>query len=294
MTIAELVPLILKLSIMVMVFTIGLGAEPRELIYLLRHPSQLLRSITAMSLVMPVVAVGLVKLFALSPPLEIALVCLALSPVPPILPNKMIKAGGGHAYVLSLLVIAGLFAIVWIPLAGLILDRLFPAQISIPPGPVAKLVLMTVLGPILAGVVVRRLAPALADRLVRPVGLVATLVLLGGLVLILIKAGPRLLALIGDGTLLAIAAFVILGVAVGHLLGGPSPGDRTVLALGTASRHPGIAMAIAAITYPLAKAVPAEILLYLLVSAVVTAPYLMWRKRSVETDAARPERPAPT
>ena len=294
MSLAELVPLALKLSIMVMVFTIGLGAEPAELVYLLRHPGQLVRSMVAMILVMPAIAVGLVKLFDLSAPLEITLVCLALSPVPPILPKKIIKAGGSHAYVMSLLVIAAVLAIVWIPLAGMVLDQLFPAEVGIPAAPVAKLVLMTVLAPTVAGVIVRRLAPTLPERLAKPLGLVATIVLLVGIVLILIKVGPTMLALLGDGTLAAIAAFVILGLAVGHLLGGPSSGDRTVLALGAAARHPGIAMAIATMTYPAAKAVPAEILIYLLVSMAVTAPYLMWRKKTVEGDAAHPGAPAAT
>lgn len=293
MTLAELVPLALKLSIMAMVFTIGLGAEPADLLYLLRHPGQLVRSIVAMILVMPAIAVGLVKLFALDAPVEITLVCLALSPAPPILPKK-IKAGGSHAYVMSLLVIAALLSIVWIPLAGVILDRIFNAQISIPAAPVAKLVLMTVIAPVVAGVILRRLVPALAERLARPLGLAATVVLLVGLVLILLKVGPTMLALLGNGTLAAIAAFVILGLAVGHLLGGPSPGDRTVLALGSAARHPGIAMAIASITYPAAKAVPAAILIYLLVSMLVTAPYMMWRRTSVELDAPQPGRPAAT
>jgi hypothetical protein len=67
-------------------------------------------------------------------------------------------------------------------------------------------------------------------------------------------------------------------LAAGHLLGGPEPGGRTALALATAFRHPGIALAAAAANFP-AENFVAVILLYLLVSAVVGVPYAIWRRR---------------
>lgn len=82
-----------------------------------------------------------------------------------------------------------------------------------------------------------------------------------------------------NGTLAAIVAFVLVGLVAGHLLGGPAPEDRTVQALSTASRHPGVAMAIASANFPQQKLTPAAILLYLIVCAIVTIPYLTWRKR---------------
>jgi bile acid:Na+ symporter, BASS family len=73
--------------------------------------------------------------------------------------------------------------------------------------------------------------------------------------------------------------FVLIGLAAGHLLGGPDPDDRTVLALSTATRHPGVAIAIANANFPGGKLAVAAVLLYVLVSAVVSIPYLNWIKR---------------
>jgi len=140
---------------------------------------------------------------------------------------------------------------------------------------------ITVLGPTLAGVVVRRLAPNLAGRIAEPLGKVASVLLLAGLALIFAKAAPAMLAQLGDGTLLAIVAFLVLGLLVGHLLGGPTPGDRSVLALATASRHPGVALAIAQLTFPAEKSVLAALLLYLLAGLVVTLPYVGWRRKAL-------------
>jgi hypothetical protein len=44
---------------------------------------------------------------------------------------------------------------------------------------------------------------------------------------ILIFAMPLIVGLIGNGTLAAIAAFTLVGLTAGHLLGGPSPEYRT-------------------------------------------------------------------
>jgi BASS family bile acid:Na+ symporter len=78
-----------------------------------------------------------------------------------------------------------------------------------------------------------------------------------------------------------------LGLAVGHLFGGPNPEDRTVLALSTATRHPGVALAIAGANAPGGnKTVLAAVLLYLIVNAIVSIPYVNWRKHRQQTRLA--------
>lgn len=292
MTLAALIVLTLKVSTAVLVFTVGLGTEPRELTYILRRPPQLLRSLVSMNLVMLAIAVAIVLLFPLKGAVKVALVALALSPVPPLLPNKLMKAGGGHDHVMALLFSTSVFAIVWIPLAGEVLDRIFPAEINIPPAAVAKLVSMTVLGPTIAGIVVRMLAPGLAERIAAPASATATVLLLAGLGLILGKAAPAMLALLGDGTLLAIVVFLVVGLLAGHLLGGPTPGDRSVLALATASRHPGVALAIAQRTFPAEKSAFAALLLYLVIGMVVTLPYVRWRQKALAKETPLDATPA--
>jgi BASS family bile acid:Na+ symporter len=55
--------------------------------------------------------------------------------------------------------------------------------------------------------------------------------------------------------------------------------NRTVLALATGTRHPGVALAIAATTLPNEKAVLAVVLWHLVVGGIVSAPYARWRSR---------------
>ena len=292
MTLAELVVLVLKVSIAMMVFSVGLGTRPSELTTLLRVPAKLVGSLVSMNLVMLAIALALALLLPLHHAVKVVLIALALSPVPPILPRKLIRAGGGHDYVMALLFSASVFAIFWIPFAAVVLNRFFPADIRIPPLAIARLVSMTVLGPTLAGVLVGAAAPRVAARLAGPLGKVAGLLLLAGAGLLIAKAAPAMMALVGDGTLLAIALFVLLGLVVGHLIGGPGPGDRSVLALATACRHPGVALGVARLVFPTEQATAAAVLLYLIVSLVATTPYVAWRRKALTPEAPLTATPA--
>src|SRR5689334_20587568 len=95
---ATLIPLALKASIVLTVFGLGLSARWGDAPSLLRRPGQLLRSLLAMTVIMPLFAVALAGAFALHPAVKIALVALAVSPVPPFLPKKELRAGGGTSY----------------------------------------------------------------------------------------------------------------------------------------------------------------------------------------------------
>ena len=136
-------------------------------------------------------------------------------------------------------------------------------------------------------ILVRRLAPALAIRIKRPLSIVAMALLVLACLPALYTAWPAIWALIGNGVAIVLVAFTVIGLCVGHLLGGPVPRDRAVLALATGTRHPGVAIAIVSINFPDEKAALAVVLYHLVVGALVSIPYVQWRRRVA---AAAPER----
>jgi BASS family bile acid:Na+ symporter len=286
MDLATLVGAAIQASVFLIVFSLGLGSTQEDALYLLRRPRQLVRSLLSMNVVMPLVAAGLAAVFDFPGALNISLVALAVSPVPPILPKRQLRAGGRASYAVGLLMGAALLAIVFIPLALKLIALGFGKEAHVPEAAVARLVAITVLVPIAAGIVVRRLAPAFAARAARPISLGAMALLGVVVVLLLIRAWRPAVSLIGDGHVLALAAFVAIGLIVGHLLGGPDPRDRVVLALATASRHPGVALAIAAANFPQEKRVMGAILLYLLISLIVSVAYLAWRRSQLASVAS--------
>lgn len=285
---ATLIQLLLKLSILLIEFCLGLKSDPQDAMYLFRRPGQLLRSLLSMYIVMPSFALLLSISFHLRPALKIALIALAVSPIPPLVPKNVLKAGGGQSYTLGLLVTAALFGIIFIPSALELLGRAFGLPIGMSLGSIALLVLTTVLLPIGAGIGARYIAPVLADRIAGPLSFTGMLLLIVSIAPILFTAWPDILSLIGNGTIIALIAFVGAGIASGELLGGPGARDGAALALSTASRHPGIALAITRANFPAVNQVSAAILIYLIVTAVAMIPYIVWSRRRVREAVTRP------
>lgn len=279
MTMQQAIMLALQGSILMTVFGFGLQATPDDVLYVVRRPSLLGRSFVAMFLIMPIIAVAMARLFALHPAVEIALIALAVSPIPPILPGREEKAGGHRSYALGLMAITGIVSIVTVPASVAILGHYLTRPFSMSSAAIARVVLVMAVLPLAAGLVCRQLWPASAARIAKPIDLVAKVLLVIGVLAILAGVLPPTYALVGNGSIVAMAAFVATGLAIGHGLGGPGAEDRTVLALSTASRHPAIALAIAKANFPDEPYLGAAIVLFLLVNLVVAIPYQLRQKR---------------
>lgn len=274
--------LLLQISIIGTVLSYGLRATVSDALYLARHPGLLLRSVLAMFVVMPLIAIAIVELFPLPKATEIALVALSISPIPPLLPKKEGKAGGDGGYALGLMVVMGLMAIVIVPLQVTLLGTYFDRSFDISAAAIAKVIVYMIVLPLLVGMVVRAARPELAAKLAKLASMAALILLVAMVALVLYAVMPAVLKLIGNGTVIAVVAFIALGLVVGHLLAGRTPDRQTVLSLSTASRHPAIALAIAKTNFPDEQFLGASIVLYLLVVTLMAIPYVLWRARSVQ------------
>lgn len=262
-----------------LLLSLGLRSRAGDASYLLRKPALLVRSVVAMNLVMPVLVTLCVLVLNLRPPVEVALVALSLSPVPPFLPDKMLKVTRHQGYVYGLLVASTVLAVILVPLATAILQHFavrgeHVATIeSVPVVVVAQIVGGTVLLPLAGGVALRARWPEWVRRAAPLMSKAGGALLILALIPLLLSQGTAIVSLLGDGTLLAIIAFTAIGLLVGHTFGGPDPRDRTVLALGTASHHPAVALAVTDAVFPDQALAPAAILLALLVGIFASAPY---------------------
>jgi len=286
LTLAQLVPALMQVSLGMVVIGLGLRTAPGDLGYLLRRPLLLLRSVVAMNVVTPLIAAGLAAWLKLKPEVEVALVLLAVSPVPPVLPSKQVKAGGNESYAIGLLAISAVLAIGAVPLSIALIGRAFGLDAHVPASLIARVVVTSVLGPLLAGALVNRLVPGLASRLASPLSKVGSALLVILLVVGLAGSWRSLTGAVGEFTVLAVVGFVLLSLVAGHVLGGPDEGDRTVLALSTATRHPGVALAVAGAVAQDKNAISSAVLLAFLVGMIVTGPYTKWRRRTSGARAA--------
>jgi BASS family bile acid:Na+ symporter len=281
MTLQQALVLALQASIVMTVFSFGLRTAADDVVSVVRRPWLLTRSLVAMFVIMPVVAVAFAAMFELRPSVKIVLVALAISPIPPLLPGREQKAGGHASYALGLMMIAAVLSIGIVPAEVNLVGRYSMKPFAMSPTAIAGMALKAAVLPLVAGMLFRAMRPAVAARIARPIEIIATVVLIAGVLVLLAGTFTAVLALVGNGTIVAMAAFVATGLAVGHVLGGPNAGDRLVLALSTASRHPAIALAIAKANFPDEPHLAATVVLYLLVGLLIGIPYQVWQMRRI-------------
>jgi BASS family bile acid:Na+ symporter len=131
--------------------------------------------------------------------------------------------------------------------------------------------------PLAIGMGVRLFRPGLADRIAGPLGKVALALMLALVVLVLVDSW-RALTEPGWSPALAIILLTAGALLGGHLLGGPEPATRTILAVTSASRYPALCFLVIALNYP-RLGVEGVVIAYTLIAALARIPYIAWRKR---------------
>ena len=291
-SIEQLIPLLLKISIFLVVAGVGLKARAQG--PLLGHDrGVLLRSLVALHILVPLVVTFVVIAFDPVRPVRVALVLLAISPIAPVLPMQQSKLSSAESFIVRLFVASALLAIVAVPASVSLLSTAGNLGVSISPLQVASVLLMSVIVPVSAGMLCYWLAPSTALRIEPLVSKLGSILLLLVVIAVVIGAWRAMMTLVGDGTILVIACAVVLALLIGHVMGGPDPDERVVVALAASARHPGMAMAIAAYNYPTEQTILAAIVLYLLVCALVSAPYKAWFKGSRAAQRAGTHGPLP-
>lgn len=205
---------------------------------------------------------------------------MAISPVPPLVPGKALKFGGETGYVYGLQAAAALLAIVTVPLLGSLTASLYNVDARFPVRVVAGNIFVGAIVPLAIGLALGRwLFRNASPKVPRTIALVANVLLVIAFVPILIGSWPQMQALIGDGSVIAMAVVVAIALLGGHLLGGADSSHRSTLAFASAMRHPGIALALAGANHS-DKAISAAVLLFMLVGLAVMLPYQIMLRRS--------------
>lgn len=276
---ATILKLVLVGAIWLIVISIGLRARPVDALLLVRSPALGGRAMLAMFVAVPVFVLVMTAVLPLDRGVRAALLALAMSPMPPILPSKEIKAGGDADYAIGLQVLATVVSILVIPVLLAIIGRFYGAALTFDPAMIAGTLVMTVGAPLAIGMVLGQWLGVRREALALWAGRLGSFALAVGVVIILYVSVPNMAALIGGGVLWAAAAMTGFGLLAGHALGGPSGGNRGALAVASAARHPGVAIAVASGAFPSDKpAITGAVLLYLIAGAVLTIPYMRWRK----------------
>lgn len=277
MTIAKLV---LVLAVVLIVLAIGLRARVADPLLLVRNPWLGARAMLSMFVAFPLFVLWINWLLPLGQPVGAALLALAVSPMPPLLPKKGHDVGGEGDYVIGLQILATIVSILVVPVMLWLVRWIFDVDASFDAWAMARVLIVTVAAPLAIGMALAKFLPGAARRLSALADRAGLIALLLGAMALLYVTGPKILGVMGRGALATAAVIIGFGLLIGHLLGGPEPGRRGALAVATAARHPGVALVLATGVFPEHEtAITGAVLLYLLANVVLTVPYIRWRKK---------------
>lgn len=283
MSLLAAMKLLIVTSIVLNLMALAMRAHARDVLHMFRNWRLGLRAFVAMFVVVPAIALAMALNFGLRPEVKIALLVLSLSPVPPLLPKKQHKAGGGDAYITGLLVAAALASLVVMPLGLKLFGVLFGVEQQISTAGVATTLAVTIAIPLLLGFVARALLGARAVPVSVLVGKAAMLLLVVCGLVVLAMVAPAMWRLVGGGTLVALLAMILGGLGAGYLLGGDVPENRAALALASATRHPGVALGVVGAGFPDQRLAMVAVLLFVVLNVLVGIPFLRLLGRGRES-----------
>ncbi|HEX7271415.1 MAG TPA: hypothetical protein VF420_04600 [Casimicrobiaceae bacterium] len=265
-------------TVFTVMFSVGLGVALAELGLVWRRPGLMLRGLFSVLVAVPALALVIARLFDFPRFVEIGVILMAISPGAPVALRRSLGAGGHRAFAPSLQICVALLAVVSMPLSIAALNQLYAGRASITSWSVAKQVFVAQLLPLALGMAARRLQPSLAERL-GPVLAKAGNVLLVLLVVAILVDVWQVTMDAGVRVWPAIVLMTVAALAIGHLLGGPDPATRTAVAISSALRNPGLALLVATLNAA-PPTITGVVLAYVLVSALLVVPYIVWRRRA--------------
>lgn len=247
----------------------GLQVNRAHLSAVLKKYGLIGKALLANFILVPVAAVILVRIFHLNEYIAIGVLLMAIAPGAPFLPGAAgKKAGGSLGFALALCFIMPVLSIITVPITARLV---FPAGDldRIPFSSLITTLVVFQLIPLSIGMAIAERAPSLAEKLVRPVALVATLSVLVVLILVGPVIAKSIATTYGSYGLITALLLVLFSAAVGWLLGGPEGSYRNTLAIGTLLRNIGLALVIATVNFERTPVV-AMVLSYFIVGMVVS------------------------
>lgn len=281
MNFETILELALLMGVGLLVVAVGIRVRVTQpLLLLLRRPALGLRAVFAMYVAVPAFVLLLAWLLPLHASVVAVLLGFAVAPVLPPWAKNGGAVGGKDDYVIGLELLSAGVGLLLVPIFIWLVNRTFGVVTVLEPLAVEGVLLVTFVAPLALGMGITRFFPGAAPRIAALADrLGGALVIFEGVAIFYFYGQAVLGLLTGQGTLVAIVAVVGFGLLVGHLLGGPDPGNRGALASATISRHPAIALLLASSAFPEQQtAVMGAVLLYLLAALAFTIPYERWRE----------------
>ena len=279
--------LLIAAILLTLMFSLGLGLDVGVFNRLRQRPLLCLRVLIGSCVLVPLVALLVLRSPAtadLSRPVRFAIALMAICPSAPLTLRKAAKQGGNRDLAALLQLLAAATAIVSVPLlADLFRDIFWVSGWDVQPSEVGRQILIAQGLPLGLGMLVRRRWPDRAERWAISLDLIAMLLLLVLTVVVLAISSPVLVRFLSDNLAAVplIALMVLASLTIGWFVSGPGLQERTTIALVTSMRNPGLALLLASIHASGMVGLKLSILIYLLLTILLTIPFLRLRRRLI-------------
>jgi bile acid:Na+ symporter, BASS family len=268
--VAVLVKLLTVSALIAMMLSMGLKVRVEDVAASIRKGRVVVAGLVANYLLVPVVTIALLYLFDADVMVSVGFLILAVCPGAPVGPPFTATAKGDTTYATGQTVmLAGLSALLSPVLLGALLPRLLPAsQLRIDYAAIVGTLLFSQMLPLGIGLGIHHFAPNCSNKLAKPLGLIANVLLMGAVVLMLVNEYESLAAIRLRGWI-GMVLLVSASMGIGWLCGGPGRATRKALAVTTASRNAAVALVIVSNNFAGTVAVTA-VIAFALVSILAT------------------------
>lgn len=245
----EILHLIEKLTVFVFLLSSmlgsGLGLTVQRLVAPLREIRLVLLALALNFLLAPALALLVINVIPLARGHAIALLLLSGAAGAPFLPKLVQNARSDPGVAAAVMVLLTLGTIIAMPF-GL---PLIISGLEADPWSIARPLVFLILLPLALGIAIRSYADSFALRIAPWLAKISTLSLLLLFGLLVSLNIPALIGVVGSGAILAGLVYVIALFVISWILGALVPHARSVLALATAARNFGAALAPAASSF---------------------------------------------
>jgi len=213
------------ITIFSLMLSMGINHTFEDVSHIWRDSGLLLRSLLAVVVLVPVVVALILWTMGLPIAVAAGLVVLAASAGAPMTYKRTQMAGGDPIYAISLQLTLALLAVMITPMTLAVFYTLFELPIArVTPFHIALQVGEVTFLPVIAGLLLRRFLPKLAEVIGKPVKVLANIlfVILALVLIALLVVAPDVRAMVNVGRMPVAAIMVMVagGLVLGHLLGG--------------------------------------------------------------------------
>ncbi len=241
-------------------FATGLSLTGGQIVQPLKSARLVILALIANFALVPLLGYVITLVIPLDEPLKIGLIVLSTVAGAPFLIKEVQASKGKLSLGVGLMFLLMVVTIFYVPL---VLPLLLPG-VDVNAGEIAKSLIVTMLVPLVVGLLLRSHSAESAKRwaplMNRVSGVALLIMLVAGLGLNI----SNIIDLVGSYGFLALVVFVVGSLAIGFACGGRDADVRSTLGLGTAQRNVAAAILVASLNFAGTETLP-----YVLVASIV-------------------------